>query len=73
MANEKTKISDIIAHLEKLKAEHGDINVCISTDVEYWGEVYNFASESNITIHEHAQPHGPKSGKTERAVVFSYT
>lgn len=69
----KSKISDIIALLEKLKAEHGDINVCTATDAEYWGEVHNYATESNIQVKEHAQPQGPKSGKSEKAVVFSYS
>jgi hypothetical protein len=68
----KSKISDIIALLEKLKAEHGDINVCTSTEWEYWGQVENYATESNIEINEHAQPQGPKSGKSEKAVVFRY-
>jgi hypothetical protein len=68
----KSKISDIIALLEKLKAEHGDINVCTSTEWEYWGDVENYATENNVQVKQHAQPQGPKSGKSEKAVVFSY-
>ena len=68
----KSKISDIIALLEKLKAEHGDINVCNATEWEYWGDVENYATENNVQVKQHAQPQGPKSGKSEKAVVFSY-
>lgn len=73
MAKEKAKISDVIAYLEKLKAEHGDINVVVEQDVEYWGGVHNYVTESNMNVSEHAQPEGPKSGKSEKAVVISYT
>lgn len=71
--SKNSKISDIIAHLEKLKAEHGDINVCNATEEEYWGEIHNYATPDNIRINQHAQPQGPKSGESEKAVVFSYS
>jgi hypothetical protein len=65
-------ISEVITHLEKLKAEHGDIKVCVCSDHEYWGNLYNEVQEHNLGVTEHAQPEGPKSGKSEKAVVFNY-
>lgn len=66
------KISEVIIHLEKLKEKHGDINVCISEFDDYWGTIYSNANEQHIVLDEHAQPGGPKSGKSERAIVFSH-
>lgn len=65
------KISDLIARLEKLKVEHGDINVVTSTPDNHWGSIYNYITEDSIEIHMQAQPQGPKSGKSEKAVVIS--
>lgn len=64
-------ISEIIAHLEKIKAEHGDIQCCVSEPHEYWGSIENRIEEWNTTVSEHAQPEGPKSGKCEKAVIFN--
>lgn len=67
-----SKISDIIALLQKLQKEHGDINVAISEkNVEYWGTTYNYATQDNVVVEQHAQPQGPKSGLSEKAVVFN--
>lgn len=76
MAREKkedSKISDIIARLEKLKEIHGDINVVVEEKDDYWGSLHNYISESNMQVSEHAQPAGPKSGISEKAVVISYS
>ncbi len=66
-------ISQLILHLEKLRAEHGDINCVISEADDYWGSVQSHIENHNVVVSEHAQPDGPKSGKSEKAVVFSYS
>ncbi len=65
------KISDVIAHLESIKKEHGDITCCTSEEHEYWGSIESHLVYGyNLGIKEHAQPDGPKSGKSEKCVVF---
>jgi len=66
------KISEAIAIFEKIKEKEGDINVCISESHEYWGSCETYLKEYSINVVEHAQPHGPKSGKSEKAIVLSY-
>lgn len=66
------KISEVIAKLEKVKSIEGDINVCVSESAEYWGHVHRHLNEDDIDVKEHVQPDGPKSGKSERAVLFEY-
>lgn len=62
-------ISEVIAHLESLKAEHGDIKVCHVSDDEYWGSIYNETSKASILC-TYGQPDGPKSGKSELVIAF---
>lgn len=64
------KISELISKLEEIKKTEGDLNVCLSADHEYWGSVESHLTEHNIRVTDHAQPEGPKSGKSERAVIF---
>jgi hypothetical protein len=66
------KISELIAKLEEIKNKDGDLNVCVSESHEYWGSVQSHLTEYNISVSEHAQPDGPKSGKSVKAVVFEY-
>ena len=66
------KITELIKKLEEIKSEHGDLNVCVSESHEYWGSIASYLTDYNMCI-EHAQPNGPKSGKSEKAVVFSYS
>jgi hypothetical protein len=66
------KISELIAKLEEIKNKEGDLNVCVSESHEYWGNIQSHLTECNMSVSEHAQPDGPKSGKSERAVVFEY-
>ena len=66
------KISELIAKLEEIKNKECDLNVCVSESHEYWGSVETYLTEYNISLSEHAQPDGPKSGKSEKAVVFKY-
>ena len=66
------RISELIERLDALKKEHGDINVCVGESHEYWGRVETYITEHNITVEEHAQPQGVKSGKSEKAVLFCY-
>lgn len=66
------RISRLIEKLEEIKAKEGDLNVCSSTNDHYWGRIDRLLSESDELVKEHAQPHGPKSGKSEKAVVFEY-
>ena len=66
-------ISELIYYLETVKKEHGDITVCTAKDHEYWGRVYNHIdTKYNIRIDSFAQPEGPKSGVSEKALVFNY-
>lgn len=64
------KITELITKLEEIKNNEGDLNVCISESHEYWGSVQTHLTEYNVSISQHAQPDGPKSGKSERAVVI---
>lgn len=66
------KISDIIKRLEELKDEHGDINCVVSENHSYWGSTETYIDKHNLRVKEHTQPQGPKSGLSEKAVVFSY-
>lgn len=67
------KISELIKKLEEIKTKDGDLNIVVSEAHEYWGSVQSHLTEYNMTVSEHAQPDGPKSGKSEKAVVFSYS
>lgn len=61
-------ISELISYLEKVKAQHGDIAVCHSEQHEYWGSYDSFLTpDFNLAVSEHAQPDGPKSGKSVKA------
>ena len=66
------KISELITKLEEIKSKEGDLSVCVSESHEYWGSVQSYLTESSISVNECAQPCGPKSGKSEKAVVFKY-
>ncbi len=64
------KISELIIKLIEIKEKEGDINVCTSETHEYWGSVEsNIVDGYNMTV-RNAQPDGPKSGKSEIALVF---
>lgn len=64
------KISELIVKLQSIKEVEGDLNICLSEPHEYWGSVEQHLEERHIEILT-AQPEGPKSGKTERAIVFT--
>jgi len=64
------KISELILKLEEIKSKEGDLNVCTSEGDDYWGNVDSYLEEYNIGVSEHAQPKGPKSGKSEKAVIL---
>ena len=66
------KISELVTKLEEIKNKDGDLNVCVSESHEYWGSVQSHLTDYNINVSEHAQPDGPKSWKSEKAVVFKY-
>lgn len=66
------KVSELIKRLQEIIKEDGDINCVISNSHDYWGSVQSHINEHNLNVSEHAQPEGPKSGKSEKAVVFSY-
>lgn len=63
-------ISDLITQLEELKAQHGDITVCSTTEHEHFGSIESHLNEDNFKVVSHAQPNGPTSGQSEKAVVF---
>lgn len=66
------KISELITKLEETQAKEGDLKVCVAESHEYWGEVYR-ELRGDIRVDPSAQPEGPKSGKSEKAIVFSYS
>lgn len=66
------KISEVILKLEEFQSQHGDINCVTSESDEYWGSIQNNIDEYNLTINNHAQPKGPKSGESEVCVQFGY-
>lgn len=66
------KISELIAKLQEVKDKEGDLNVCVSEKHEYWGSVQRHIQDYDMNICNHAQPDGPKLGKSEKAVVFEY-
>lgn len=55
-------ISELIDYLQKVKEKE---------EHEYWGSVETLLSTGyNLNVSEHAQPDGPKSGKSVKALVF---
>lgn len=64
------KISELIVKLEEIKNKDGNLNVCISESHEYWGSVESYLTDYNINVSKRAQPDGPKSGKSEKAVIL---
>lgn len=64
-------ISELITYLEEIKIKEGDIAVCSSESHDYWGSIEGYLSDWNVKVTS-AQPDGPKSGKSVKAVVFSY-
>lgn len=65
----RTLISDLIEKLEKMKEEHGDIPCVHSEDHDYWGSVATDITDYNLEV-GNAQPDGPKSGESEKCVIF---
>lgn len=63
-------ISELIVLLSEIKAKEGDLNVCLSENHDYWGSLQHYLREDNIGVYSYAQPKGPKSGETEKALVF---
>ncbi len=63
------KISELIKKLQDMQDKEGDLNTCVSQPDEYWGSVDSHTTDYNVTV-KRAQPDGPKSGKSELAVVF---
>jgi len=71
MAKEKKMlISDLMLKLQKLQEEHGDIPCCHSEEHDYWGSVESHLSEDYNLHVGNAQPDGPKSGVSEKCVIF---
>jgi hypothetical protein len=65
------KISELIAVLEVIKKNDGDLTVCVSVPHEYWGTLESHLTVGyNVNIKNQAQADGPKSGKSEKSVVF---
>lgn len=62
-------IKELIKKLTEIKKIHGDLNVCISQSHEYWGSVQSHLKDYHISVHN-AQPDGPKSGKSELALII---
>lgn len=65
------KISNLIEHLEKVKEIEGDIPCVINVSHDYWGNI-QYPIDEYLMLVADAQPEGPKSGKSERCVIFSH-
>lgn len=64
-------ISEMIEYLEDIMIEEGNINICYSESHEYWGSVESWITVGyNMSISDRAQPDGPKSGKSVRALII---
>jgi len=63
-------ISEVIAKLSDIQKQHGDLICVVRADHEYWGCVDSVFDESSLYVKENCQPDGPKSGKSEKGVVF---
>jgi hypothetical protein len=63
------KISELVQKLNEIKASDGDLIICTSERDDYWGRVYSEFTDSNLRVGD-AQPKGPKSGESERAVII---
>ncbi len=70
--DDRYMISDIIKKLEKIKETEGDIPCVVSEDHDYWGSVQSYITDSKLNVGD-AQPDGPKSGKSVRSVIVSYS
>lgn len=62
--------SELKERLEKIIEEHGDLPICTTEDHEYWGTLHNYLGEDGVRVSENAQPQGPKSGKSEKAILI---
>jgi len=67
--NKKMLISNLILKLQKLQEENGDIPCVHSEEHDYWGSVETHLSDYNLSV-GNAQPDGPKSGVSEKCVIF---
>ena len=65
------KISELITKLSDIQKQHGDIICVVCKDHEYWGTVDNELTNDNFYVKEGCQPEGPKSGLSEKGVVFN--
>ena len=65
------KISELIKYLEETKEKEGDLEVCCSESHEYWGSLEIKLEKYNCQVSPFAQPDGPKSGKSEKAVILN--
>lgn len=66
------KLSQFIKKLQEVQDMEGDLNIVLSESHEYWGSIQRYAREDDVKVTDHALPGGPKSGKSERAIVFEY-
>lgn len=62
--------SELIAYLQEVIKAEGDIRVCISQTHEYWGSTEDLLNRSSCQVSPWAQPDGPKSGKSEKAIIL---
>lgn len=65
------KIDDVIKKLEEYKKEHGNIDVRVAGEHEYWGTVYNEVDKYTLKVHEKTQLN-PKTIENIKAVVFCF-
>ena len=68
---DRMRISNLINVLTAIQEAEGDLLVCTSSGDEYWGTLYNYLNEYDLTITEHAKPDGPKSNKSIKALVIN--
>lgn len=61
------KASEVIKQIQDIVDREGDLIVLVTEPHEYWGTLYY---EPSVLIRNNAQPDGPKSGKTVKAIVI---
>lgn len=64
------KIQELITTLQQLQNEYGDLVVLTSEPNEYWGTILREVHPNMIIFNENALYDGPKSVKTEPAIVI---
>lgn len=64
-------ITELISHLEHIRGHEGDLKCVVNVPNDYWGSTQEEITQYTILV-TNVQPEGPKSGQSERCVIFSH-